>query len=212
MRLALIDIDGTLLQCRSELLFWRYLLARRRQSVKQLALFVAFALRHLRRYGRDTLKKDKAYLAGLGVEELVQLARDFVPARLNRHVYAPVRERLERHLANGDVVVLLSGTLQPIARALADTLGVDYVCATACAESGGRCTAAPPQLHPYGPVKRQLAENLATRFGVAAADVVAYGNSRHDIDLLEFAGRAVAVRPDPELRAAALRRAWEIIS
>lgn len=211
MRLALFDIDGTLLQCRSERLFWRYLFAHRRQSLEQLALFIGFALRYWRRYGRDTLKKDKAYLAGLGVEELAQLAREFVPARLTAYLYSPVLTRLERHLADGDVVALLSGTLQPIARALADQLGVAYVCATVCSERKGRCTAAPPQLHAYGPVKRQLAEKLASRFGVAAADVVAYGNARNDIALLEFAGRAVAVRPDRGLRAAALRRGWEIV-
>lgn len=212
MRLAFFDIDGTLLQCRSELLFWRYLFARRHQGPKQLLLFAWFALRYWPVYGRDTLRKDKAYLAGIGSEELAELARDFVATRLLSHLYPPVRERLQRHLQEGDTVVLLSGTLQPIARALADQLQVSYVCATVCGERDGRYTAAPPQLHPYGATKRELADKLAKRFGLTPADTVAYGNARNDIDVLESAGLAIAVRPDRELGFAASRRGWEIIA
>lgn len=212
MRLALFDIDGTLLQSRSELRFWRYLCVRRRQGPKQLLLFAWFALRYWPVYGGDTLKKDKAYLAGIRSEELAELARDFVASELLSHLYPPVRKRLEQHLQEGDTVVLLSGTLQPIARALGDHLNVSYVCATVCSERNGRYLAAPPQLHPYGATKRELADKLAKRFGFAPADVVAYGNARHDIDVLGCAGRAIAVRPDRELGFAAARRGWEIIA
>jgi phosphoserine phosphatase len=40
----------------------------------------------------------------------------------------------------------------------------------------------------------------------------AYSDSHNDLPLLEMADRAVAVDPDPTLRAAALARGWEIIS
>jgi HAD superfamily hydrolase (TIGR01490 family) len=211
MRLAIFDIDGTLLDCRSELRFWGYLFAKRKQRVKQVAQFLLFALRAWPLFGRDTLKKDKAYLTGLGTEEVAALAREFVENRLLVYLNPAVKARLDHHLRQGDAVVLVSGTLQPIARALADHLGVTHICATVCAERDGRYLAAPPQLHPYGGVKRQLTSKLAGQFGVSGDRITAYGNARNDIEMLEAAGRAVAVRPDRGLRAAAAQRGWEII-
>jgi phosphoserine phosphatase len=108
--------------------------------------------------------------------------------------------------------MLLSGTLEPIARALADYLGVRHVCATVCSERHGRYLAQPPETHPFGAAKLSLGRRFAAQLGSDLPHASAYGDSRHDLLLLEAVGEPVAVHPDQALLAAAIAHDWEIIA
>ena len=212
MKLAIFDIDGTLVRGGSERLFWRYLLVRGRQGPRQLFSFLLFMLRYLPIGGIHTPRKNKAYLSGLRVEEVEALAREFVAERLIHHLYEPALQRLRQHLNRGDIVVLMSGTLYPIARALADALGVGYVCATLTSQRNGVFLAQPPELHPYDAAKLNLVTRLADELGFDLRQVAAYGDSKRDLFLLSAVGEPVAVKPDAALLRAALERDWEIIA
>lgn len=213
MKLAFFDIDGTLLAGSTERRFARYLLRKGYLGPRQGAAFVWFALRHLPAHGRDVLKKNKAYLAGLEIERVRSLAEAFVAAEIVPQLYGPVLQRVQRHLNAGDTVVLLSGTLEPIAKALGAALGVQCVCATLCDEDHrGRYTRAAPRQHPFGAAKRVLAMQIAEEVGADLRDAAAYGDSRHDLELLEAVGHPVAVRPDAPLLATARGNRWDIIA
>jgi len=161
MKLAIFDIDGTLVRGSSERMFWRYLLMRGRQGPRQILAYLLFLVRYLPTGGIVTVKKNKAYLCGLRADEIAALAREFVQTRLRKRLFAPAVQRLEQHRRRGDTVVLMSGTLEPIARALADELHVRHVCATLCSERHGVYLAQPPETHPYGAAKLSLARQLA---------------------------------------------------
>lgn len=212
MKLAFFDIDGTLLAGSTERRFWRYLLRRGHQGPYQFAAYLFFALRFLPTFGRHTLQKNKAYLVGLEVERVRALASDFVKTEVVPLLYQPAVQRLQRHVDAGDTVVLLSGTLEPIARALGAALGVHYALGTICRERHGRYTAAPPERHPFGASKSELAASLAAKLGGNLRDAAAYGDSRHDLRLLESVGYPVAVQPDPPLLATARGNRWDIIA
>ena len=212
MALALFDIDGTLVRGNSERLFWLYLAARGRQGPRQILAYLLFLVRYLPTGGVHTLKKNKAYLTGLRSSDVALLAADFVRTRLFRRLNEPAVQRLQQHLQRKDTVVLLSGTLDPIARALADHLGVRRVCATLCSERHGRYLPQPPETHPFGAAKLSLAKQLASQLDLDLAQASAYGDSRHDIFLLEAVGHPVAVSPDGELAATAAARDWETIA
>lgn len=212
MKLAIFDIDGTLVRGSSERMFWRYLFLRGRQGPRQIFASLLFLVRYLPTGGNVTMKKDKAYLCGLRTEDVAELARDFVKTRLMKRLFAPAVQRLEQHRLRGDTVVLLSGTLEPIARTLADELGVRHVCATICSERHGVYLPQPPETHPFGAAKLSLARRLAAQINADLAQAAAYGDSAHDLFLLEAVGEPVAVSPDRRLLDAALARDWEIIA
>ncbi|HEU4617479.1 MAG TPA: HAD-IB family hydrolase [Gammaproteobacteria bacterium] len=212
MKLAVFDIDGTLIRGASERLFWRYLLRRGRLGPRQIFAFLLFMIRYLPTGGIQTPRKNKAYLTGLRVEDIEALARDFVAEKLMSRLQQPVLQRLEQHLRRGDIVVLMSGTLLPIARALADALRVPHVCATLTSQRNGVFLAQPPEIHPYDAAKLSLVQQLAAEFKIDMRHVAAYGDSKHDIFLLSSVGEPVAVYPDQPLLAAALENNWEILS
>lgn len=211
MRLAIFDIDGTLIRGSSERLFWRFLVARGRQGPRQIFAYLWLLFRILPTAGIHSLKKNKAYLYGLTSTEVAELADEFVETRLLRRIYAPVLQRLRQHLLRGDAVVLLTGTLDPIAQALALRLGVNHVAATICRQRDGKYLAQPPETHPFGPTKISLSKQMATQLGGDIGSATAYGNSRHDLQLLKAVREAVAVLPDRILQQAALELGWETI-
>jgi HAD superfamily hydrolase (TIGR01490 family) len=213
MTLAIFDIDGTLVECSTERRFWRYLALRGYFGPRQLLSYCWFWLRFLPVYGLETAKKNKAYLWGLSKARVESLAKDFVAAEIVPRLYAPAVDRLQHHARRGDAVILMSGTLEPIANALAVLLGVQHVRATVCGVAeDGTYLASPPPVHPFGPAKLALAIEVAAELQVDLHSASAYGDSEHDLKLLEAVGHPVAVRPDARLLATARGNRWDIIA
>lgn len=212
MALAVFDVDGTLVAGPSteKRLFWR-LLSGGWLGPGQLLSFLRFGAARSARYGRHTWKKNKAYLAGLPCVELEALVSGWVTRSTPRWWFEPCVERLRRHQAAGDTVVLLSGTPQFLADALARELHATRAIGTLCASASGRFLPLAPLRHPFGADKLALARSLCAELRVPAADVFAYGDSVHDLPLLRFAGHPVAVRPDAALRSAAEAAGWETL-
>ncbi|CAN5239706.1 HAD family hydrolase [soil metagenome] len=208
----LFDVDGTLVTGRSsERGFMEFLFRRGRFGVRQALATLTFISRWLPRFGRDIFKKNKAYLAGLGVEEVARLADIYVDRELMNRLHPPSAARLRQHVAAGDDVVLLTGTPDFIARPLASRLGVDTIESSRCPRSDGRYPGGPPIEHPFGSAKLDYALELARTRSRRIEDAMAYADSRDDLALMRAVGVAVAVRPDSRLREEAVRQGWEII-
>ena len=211
MKLAIFDIDGTLVEGSTERRFWRYLLKRGHQGPRQVVAYLTFWLRFLPVFGRLTAKKNKAYLYKLDTARVRTLAASFVAEEILPRLYAPAVQRLQSHLRHGDTVVLLSGTLEPIARALASALCVAHVRATVCRERDGRYLGGPPVVHPFGRAKLEIAAQFAAEIGATLSEASAYGDSLDDLDLLQAVGDPVAVMPDRPLLETARGNRWLII-
>ena len=211
-RLALFDIDGTLLnEPSSEKRFMLWLFLKGRIGPIRLLAYAVFALRHFPRYGLEAFAKNKSLLWRRTVGGVETLAREWAAAALDRALYGPCLERLRAHQRGGDVVVLLSGTPSVLADAIAERLGVGNVVATECAVRGGRYGFAPPIVHRVGEAKLASARDLCARFETTLAATTAYGNSLSDLPLLEACGMPVAVNPDAALAAIACEKGWEVI-
>jgi len=212
MQIAIFDIDGTLVMGSTERMFWRFLFRKRRQRLRQLLAYLAFFVRYLPTGGVHTAKKNKAYLWGLSVDEVQSLADEFVDQVLPESFFEPAIQRLHQHRLRGDKVVLMSGTLDCLARSLGRRLRVDEVCATLCSQRNGVYIAQPPEIHPFDAAKLSLARQIAERYGADLSQVAAYGDSRHDLFLLAAVGQAVAVCPDAALSGVAEELGWEVMS
>ena len=213
MRLIIFDIDGTLVTgASSEARFARFLWQQGALGARQLVAFAWFVLRYLPRYGRHVMQKNKAYLSGHSERDIAALAQRFVAEVLEDALSPTVVERLRYHQSVGDRVVLLSGTPQFIADALADTLAVGEAIGARCCTENGVFTAAPPRRHPYGPTKNDAAETLAAHAKLPLAEAVAFGDSINDAYLFRVVGEAIAVEPDRRLSREAVGAGWEIIT
>lgn len=212
MRLVLFDIDGTLIsQPGSERLFFNFLVRKGVLGPRQWIAGTMFAIANLLRFGRHTLRKDKAYLSGLRVATVAALADEFVKNELAQHLVPVTVQRLHGHLTAGDRVILLSGTPQFIADPLARLLGADAAVAAMCAVDGDRFAARAPLRHPLGESKADAAREIARQYGLPLESAVAYGDSINDVALFRVVGHSVAISPGRRLRKLATGNGWEIL-
>jgi phosphoserine phosphatase len=202
MQLAIFDVDGTLVSGHStEKRFIAWLFRRGYIGPRQILAASWFVVRRFPTFGRHVFGKNKAYLSGLSETTIADEAVRFVEAVSDTAWIQPVVAELHRKKQQNYIVVLLSGSLQPIVSALGAHLGADDTVGTICKAIDGRYTASPPQRHPFFEEKASLQQEIIDRYQAAASEVCSYADSRYDIPMLKRVGKPVAVCPDKALDA-----------
>ncbi len=126
------------------------------------------------------------------------------------------------HAEQGHAIVLVSGTLAPLAQEMALALVVRLavrgiaasvaVCATKLEQSEGRWTGRILGDAMFGEAKARAVAQLARCKGFDLAKCYAYGDSWSDRWMLEAVGHAATVNPSWRLERLARRRGWSVLS
>jgi HAD superfamily hydrolase (TIGR01490 family) len=116
--------------------------------------------------------------------------------------------RVREHRALGHKTLLITGALDFVVAPL-EPLFDEIVCAR-LGERDGKFTGEMVETPPTGEARALLMRSWAEGFGLDLASTVAYADSASDLPMLEAAGHAVAVNPEPKLAAIARRRGWPI--
>lgn len=214
MRLALFDLDNTLLQGDSDLL-WGELLAR------SGAMDVERTRQYHVQYHEGTLDIDeflRFQLEPLAREPRARLERwrsEFIATLVRPRLSFAARALVERHRDQGHELAIVTATNRFITEPIARELDIPNLLATEPEEVAGRFTGHVAGVPCYraGKIER-VAEWLASR-GLARTDIVEswfYSDSHNDLPLLGVVDHPVAVDPCPRLRAHAHQSGWPVIS
>ncbi len=153
------------------------------------------------------------YVRGFTQEQAQEVWDWVVGVFLPPHWRSETRQRLEEHLARGDVVVLVSAAPLPLIRHIARHLGTEHAVATAFETRDGRYTGrvVPPVC--IGPEKPRMAFRYLQEQGIPfhPQDAWAYADALSDLELLAAVGHPVVVGQDPALRRIARERGWEVL-
>lgn len=213
-RIAVFDLDGTLLDGQSGTLVLRYLLQHRLISGKAGSKAAWWGIRY-----KLHLPYRQSEVREIIFEELRTLPPDRVCAIMHdfhEEVMVPLYRadgvaELRRRREAGEFVIIVSATFDAIAQAARAYLGADAALATLMErDETGRYTGRVLGEVTAGPEKvRRVRAFADERFGVRRWRVVrAYGDHYTDLPLLEMAEQCFAVDPGPTLRREAERRAW----
>jgi phosphoserine phosphatase len=228
---AFFDLDGTLLPYPS--LEWRfigYLLRNKKISWSNVANWMARAAGSLTRGPRMAFGANKSYLAGLSPFAAVEWEDKMASGRCHRHsrlkIFAEGSNRIAWHQSQNHRVFLVSGTLAPLARAIADLLpGRPEAWATELAmepatelatdfanedRRSAIWTGELAGAHLLGEAKRDCLLALAKQHDLELSLSYAYGDSITDCAMLECVGHPETVNPSWSLRRAARTRGWPI--
>jgi HAD superfamily hydrolase (TIGR01490 family) len=202
---AIFDVDQTLVRGYTERLFFRYL-------VRHGALSRPRALSYLGRVARRPRDRfrDKSYLAGLEVEDVVRLARRCYGEEIAPRLSAGARACVREHQGQGHAIVLLSGSLAVLLAPLQEELGADWLIATDLERRNDRFTGEIRGRHPRGPDKLRLLEELGRREGLDLSQAYAYGDHIQDLYLFRAIGHPVLVNPSWRLRREGRKHRWPI--
>ena len=213
---AFFDIDGTLLPAPS--LEWRfagYLLTQDKICGTNIIRWLAHHAATLLDASRTPFKANKCYLArvrGSVVADWEKSLEMDSPAATTLPLFGEGIERIFWHLAQGHRVFLVSGTLAPLARAIAKHFrGAVGVCATELEVRDRRWTGRLAGEHLSGAAKVRAIRSLARKHDLLLACSYAYGNDIADAPMLDAVGHAVAVNPSKHLARFAIDREWQML-
>jgi phosphoserine phosphatase len=127
--------------------------------------------------------------------------------------FADAIGRVAWHREQGHAIFFVSGTIAPLARAMADRVawGTEIgVVATELASLGGLWTGCAAGTAVGGAAKARVVREFAARHNICLAHSFAYGDSFADRWMLAAVGNATAVNPGARLMWHARRRGWRI--
>ncbi len=223
MRLALFDLDHTLIPFDSGMAWTRFLVARGVLPAAAEETYLAYC----RQYVAGTLdihamhRASVAPLARFARTLLAQWTLEF-EATMRERVPADMQGLVQRHLDAGDLCALVTATTRFIAEPFARLFGLAHVIATEAATVDGT-----PQGALSGAIEGLpcFREHKVTRVrqwlmqqgpgGPTDLDGFErswfYSDSTSDLPLLNVVSDPVAVRPDAHLRQHAVRSGWRIV-
>lgn len=215
MRLVLFDMDHTLVPCDTgtvwnEFLVKRGLIPKEKHQERQRFLFD---------YQSGLLDLDAAYRFELGVLQLFRrgerekLLQEFFTEVVKPQITQTAREKVEYHRANGDYLLIITATVDEIARPIAEFFQVDHLIASrGKLDILGNYTGEVEVEPCLGRGKLVHLEAWLTETGVNPEHYTFYSDSHNDMPLLEQVDVPIAVDPDDVLRSIAMANSWEIIS
>ncbi len=216
IRLALFDLDNTLLAGDSDFEWAQFLIekgvldrevyAARNQAfydqykagTLDIHAFLDFQLKPLSRHPRAQLD---AWHAEFMRGRILPMIAPGTPALLARHA--------------SDVRVIVTATNSFVTTPIARHLGVEHLIATEPEERGGEFTGRVVGTPSFREGKVERLQAWLAQRGLTWSDVGEswfYSDSLNDLPLLERVTHPVAVDPDDTLHAHALARGWPVIS
>ena len=222
MSIAFFDVDGTLLPHPSlERRFFWNLVRNRKIPAGNYFRWAAEMFRLGVPRFRTAAQANKMYLRGISATLLSAMGsgetNHWVP-----ELFPAAIQRVWEHALRGDTIVLVTGTLAPLAKIVQSALerellwrGVETqipVIATQLAERHGCWTGCIVGAAMFGDAKANAVRQFASSNGVPLSQCFAYGDHALDRSMLEVAGIRFAVNPTFRLRRMARRNGWPIVS
>ena len=216
MTLAVFDLDHTLLDGDSHVLWCDFLRSAGRLTAAQMARHEA--LQQGYREQRSSAEDICSFYIGLfagGTQAgwapwVARYQAEQVAPRLTPAAHALVQQHRDR----GHTLLLSSATNRELTTGSAAALGIPHLIATEVETVAGRYTGrAQGVLNMREGKVQRLLDWLAARGQgpQALADAWFYSDSINDLPLLSAVGHPVAVNPDERLRAQALDRGWPVL-
>lgn len=222
MRLALFDLDHTLLPIDSDYAWGQYTVTRGWRDAQAFqarndAFFESYKAGTLDQ--REYLMFATEAIRERGAMESIALRNDFMRDVIEKSIQDAALALLDQHRSRGDEILLVTATNAFVTEPIAQRLGVAHLVAVELEtdkplEQGGWYTgrwSGTPSFR-EGKVER-VTQWLAQR-GKSWTDVshsTFYSDSMNDLPLLEKVDEPVATNPDPRLRSLAQERGWKIL-
>jgi HAD superfamily hydrolase (TIGR01490 family) len=146
--------------------------------------------------------------AGMSEDRLVVLSEEIWEKVLKKALFPAARGLVDKSLAAGHSVVLVSGALDWIVQHCADFLGAQEVIANRLEMKNGIATGKLLKPVVAGPEKAKIVRDHARARGYDLDECFAFSDSYSDVPMLSVVGHPAAVNPDRRLALLAKAYSW----
>ena len=157
-----------------------------------------------------TLPRIMSTLAGHSREELLELRGPLIESMLEQARPETLR-LLELHRKMGRDCYIVSASAIELVEELAEVLGFTGAIATEAEVVDGVYTGELTTPFRHGEGKARAIAKLADEKNYDLSLSFAYGDSYHDLPMLELVGIPIAVNPDTKLADVAFERGWPVV-
>jgi HAD superfamily hydrolase (TIGR01490 family) len=211
--LAVFDLDNTLLDGESDLIWGDFLLSRNLvkpdfiKKIRQYLVEYAAGTVDYVAYGKYLLMP----VLGLTSLELQLLMDDFIKT-FPPFVRPQLTQRIEYHRHHGFTILLVTATVSLLAKPIANLLGIEHLLCTIVEMRDGMLTGGLVDLPALGQEKVAKVKTWIESQPVTLEGSWSYSDSYTDLPILQLVQNPVAVTPDEKLRKHAMENGWQIIS
>lgn len=218
MKLALFDLDNTLLSGDSDFEWAQFLISR---GVLDREVHEAENLKFYEQYKDGTLDIHAfldfqlAPLARHPRKELDAWHEQFMTERILPMVGDKARQLVKRHAEEGALLAIVTATNSFVTAPICREFGIPHLIATIPAEKNGQFTGKVEGVPSFKEGKIVRVEGWLESLGYQWGNFTSshfYSDSHNDLPLLRKVTHPVAVDPDETLRATAAAFGWPIIS
>lgn len=221
VRLAIFDLDGTLLEGNVWLAFIRFFRGTKRRRLR-LTFFLIYHLLPFPFFRIGLFPKERYFimwgknlswlLKGLQknrAEELFdEIARDLLFPYLRKELV----NEIEKHREEGRIPVIDSGTFSPLLKRIARHVGAENAFGTELEVRNGRLTG---RIKGTFNIKEEKVQKIERQFKREGKEIdwkgsFAYADSIFDLPLLLKVGNPIVVFPDEDLMTHAREKGWKI--
>lgn len=210
MNVAVFDLDHTILEGDSDVLFGHFL-------VEKQIVAPSF-LEGVAKYSQDYHEGDldiNEYLrymframTTISPEQHQELTNEFLTEKIQPIIRPAMLERIRWHEQNGDKVLILSATNLLIITPIAHHLGVQHVLGSVPERINGRYTGEVEGIPCFRDGKVVAFQNWLHTHRYSVAESWFYSDSHNDIPLLSEVTHPIVVTPDAQLSDHAQRHGW----
>lgn len=214
MKLALFDLDHTLLDGDSDSLWGKFLV---REGVLDGARYAEANTRYYADYRAGRL--DIHEFLAFGLKPLVEndpakleaWRERFVRESILPRIPAAARELLDRHRGMGHVLAIITATNSFVTAPIAAALAVPHLIATEPEKVNGRFTGCVSGVPCFREGKRMKLKEWLYEEAYVPDETWFYSDSQNDLPLLSQVEHPVAVNPDEALLRTARERGWPVM-
>ena len=218
MKLALFDLDNTLLSGDSDFEWAQFLIA---QGVLDREVYEARNLAFYQQYKDGTL--DIQAFLDFQLKPLARHPRaqldlwhtQFMQTRILPMIGDPARALIKQHQDAGHTLAIVTATNSFVTAPIAREFGVAHLIATEPEQVKGEYTGKVTDIPCFREGKVQRLETWLKGQGLERKNIERswfYSDSHNDLFLMEWVSDPVAVDPDPSLTQVAQERSWPILS
>ncbi|HEX8219854.1 MAG TPA: HAD-IB family hydrolase [Chloroflexia bacterium] len=210
---AVFDVDRTLVPVTTtERIFIRYLLWHGSLRLNAVVGMVLLMLKSLpaRVSPFEAMRRERAYLAGQPYEKMRKMAHACFETGIKPRISKAGLDAIKEHKAKGEMVVLLSGSLDFLLEPFKEYVGADHLIAAKMEVVKGRLTGRIVGDWPYGSYKAVLIRHFAEEHGLDFTRSYAYADHHTDHEVLRLFGNPVVINARTKMQQIARREGWSM--
>ena len=215
MKLAIFDLDNTLIGGDSDLLWGQFLCEQghvdsqyyHQRHEEYYADYLAGTL-DIRKFLEFQLQP----LAGVPLEILSARRTQYLREKIQPIILARAVHLVEQHRQQNHVLLIITATNRFLTEPIAEFFGVHHLIASEAEMKDGLYTGKPHGIPSYAAGKVTRLNAWLHEQGQQPEESWFYSDSHNDLPLLRKVDHPVAVDPDEILRDEATRQGWPIIS